>query len=151
MYMPTGLSYDDVLLQPQYSNIRSRSEVSLRTDLGRGVVLDMPILSSPMDTITEDSMAIVMASEGGAGVVHRYNTIEKQSLLVKNAYLANKNVGGAVGVTGDYIERAGALVESGATFICVDVAHGHHILMKEALSELRKFFPHLHILSLIHI
>ena len=56
--MSNALSYDDVLLQPQYSDIRSRSEVSPTTDLGNGLVLDLPILASPMDTISEAPMAV---------------------------------------------------------------------------------------------
>ena len=74
--MQKSLSYDDVLLVPQYSDIRSRTEVSTLTDLGAGLTLGLPIISSPMDTITETSMAFVMGTMGGTGIVHRYNTIE---------------------------------------------------------------------------
>lgn len=148
-----GLSYDDVLLEPQYSDIRSRSEIDISTVLGekyptpQSMSLQMPIISSPMDTITEDSMAIVMGGEGGAGIIHRYNTIEEQVQLVKNCNPFQTIVGAAVGVTGDYIERAVSVVNAGAYFVCVDVAHGHHILMKEALTELRKALAGTHIMA----
>ena len=55
--MKQGLTYDDVLLEPQYSDIKSRKEVSLETDLGKGVKLRVPIIASPMDTVSEASMA----------------------------------------------------------------------------------------------
>ena len=55
--MKKGLTYDDVLLVPQYSDIESRSEVSLTTEFGRGVELGLPIIASPMDTVSEADMA----------------------------------------------------------------------------------------------
>ena len=139
-----ALSYDDVLLIPQYSDIRSRTEVSTTTDLGNGLVLRLPIVASPMDTISESAMAISLGSAGGAAIIHRYNGIEMQSRMVSLAQeVSNQkgrgpiNIGGAVGISGDFIERAKTLLQSGVTFLCVDVAHGHHILMEEALASLR--------------
>ena len=135
-----NLSYDDVLLVPRYSDIRSRSEVSTKTDLGNGLILDLPIIASPMDTISEAAMAASLGNAGGAAIVHRYNGIEMQSRMIQIAIEVantNINIGAAVGISGDFIERALALVESGATFLCVDVAHGHHILMKEAIEKIR--------------
>lgn len=135
------LSYDDVLLVPQYSDIRSRSECDTSVKLGPGVELSIPIISSCMDTVTEGEMAAVMSSLGGLGVIHRYNTLEDQAALVKNAVNltgSTSPIAAAIGVTDDYMERAKAIVDAGASAICVDVAHGHHILVKEALSKLRK-------------
>jgi len=135
------LTYDDVLLVPQYSDIKSRKEVSLSVDLGRGLKLDSPIISSPMDTVTESEMAAVMSIVGGAGIIHRYNSIDEQtSLVTRGKSLAAGPVGAAIGVTGDYLDRASALVAAGASILCVDVAHGHHVLVKEALTELRNLF-----------
>ena len=133
------LSYDDVLLVPQYSDIRSRSEIDISTDLGHGLELQLPIISSPMDTISEAQMANAIGGIGGTAVIHRYNSIEKQTQMV-SAVNQPCVVGAAVGIGGDYLERASALVSSGANFLCVDVAHGHHIMMQEALGELRKLF-----------
>ena len=79
------LSYDDVLLRPQYSDIRSRSEIDISTDLGNDLGLQLPIISSPMDTISEDDMAICLSRHGGCSVIHRYNTIEEQTRLVVRA------------------------------------------------------------------
>ena len=135
--MKKAYTYDDVLLVPQYSDIRSRSEVDISGHLGE-LKLALPIISSPMDTVTEFKMARTMRSEGGVGVIHRYNTILEQCEMVKESGVG---VGAAVGVTGDFVERAQALCGNGASFVCVDVAHGHHILMKEALDKLRHNLP----------
>ena len=135
--MKKGLTYDDVLLVPQYSDIESRSEVSLATELGRGVDLKLPIISSPMDTVSETDMAGTLGDLGGLSIIHRYNSIEEQAGMI--ASLGGEVlVGAAVGIAGDYIDRAIACVEAGARVICIDVAHGHHILMKKAIKKIRK-------------
>ena len=136
---PNGLSYDDVLLVPKYSDIKSRSEITLSVDMGKTLQLDLPLFSSPMDTISEDRMAIAMDKAGGAAIIHRYNSIRQQEELVsKSVSESRNNVGAAIGITGDYLERATAAFNAGATFICVDVAHGHHLMMQKALNRLKK-------------
>jgi IMP dehydrogenase len=74
-----GLTFDDVLLVPQRSAIRSRKEVSTSTSLVSGIRLSIPILSANMDTVTETRMAIAMAQLGGIGILHRFMTIEQQA------------------------------------------------------------------------
>ncbi len=137
-----GLCFDDVLLKPQYSDIRSRKEVNTNVKLSSASTLGIPIVSSPMDTVTESSMAGAMIDCGGLGIIHRYNTIERQSSLVSETLRQSITglVGVAVGVSGDYLDRAISASEAGARVICVDIAHGHHILMKSAIQELRKIF-----------
>ena len=135
--MKKALTYDDVLLVPQYSDIRSRAEVNLKTDFGKGILINMPIISSPMDTVSEADMAYNLGKLGGLSIIHRYNTIEEQSAMVASIS-KDVQVGVAVGIVGDYIERAMSAAFAGAEVICIDVAHGHHILMKEALAALRK-------------
>jgi len=136
------LAYDDVLLVPQYSDIRSRAEIDISSRLDENLALQVPIISAPMDTISEVDMAIAMANQGAAAVIHRYNTVEEQATMIASIGEALKDekyqlVGGAVGISGDFLKRATILRRAGAKFICVDVAHGHHILMKEALHTLR--------------
>ena len=141
MRMKEALTYDDVLLVPQYSDIKSRSEVHLTSALDASLLLNLPIISSPMDTVTESEMAFTMDRVGGLGIIHRYNSIEEQAGLVAEVINAGAtNVGGAIGVSGDYFERAQTLVENGASVLCVDVAHGHHVLMKDVLGILKKSF-----------
>jgi len=138
--MRQAYSFDDVLLVPKYSNIRSRSEVDLSSNLGK-YKLDLPVISSPMDTISEASMVTSMYKSGGLGIIHRYNSIEDQSKEVYLAYASGaKNVGAAIGMTGDFLDRATAAVDCGANILCVDVAHGHHIVMEECVASLVERF-----------
>jgi IMP dehydrogenase len=136
-----SLSYNDVLLVPQYSDIKSRKEVDISSQLGQ-LALDLPIIASPMDTISEGPMASAMSELGGLSIVHRYNTPEQQAEIVKNvtSTIPPATVGGAIGTSGDYLERASVLIKAGARVLCVDVAHGHHVLMKTALRSLRVTF-----------
>ena len=149
--IPATVCFDDVLLKPGYSKIESRSEVSLISQLGSHE-LELPLISSPMDTVTESSMTAAMFLCGGLGIIHRYNTIDEQQKHIEEAWEAMADeflgspddfdplIGAAVGVSGDYLERASACVASGATILCVDVAHGHHVLVKKALKKLKKKF-----------
>jgi IMP dehydrogenase len=73
-----GLTFDDVLLIPKRSPIISRSQTQLKTRLSRNITLNIPLVSANMDTVTESSMAIALAREGGIGVIHRFMTIEDQ-------------------------------------------------------------------------
>ncbi len=82
MDIPLGLTYDDVLLQPGESEILP-SMADLRTRLTRDIALNIPVLSSAMDTVTEADMAIVMAQLGGIGVLHRNLTVEEQCAAVR--------------------------------------------------------------------
>ena len=133
-----GVAYNDVLLVPQYSDIRSRTEVSIASRLGPWE-FRLPIIASPMDTVTASPMAAAMDSCGGFGIVHRYDSIDIQCHHIE-CLPAETIVGAAIGTSGDYLERATALYDAGARILCVDVAHGHHVLVKEALRKLRQVF-----------
>ena len=74
----TGITFDDVLLVPRYSSVVP-AEVDVSTYLTRGIRLNIPIVSSPMDTVTESEMAIALAQEGGLGVIHKNLSIERQA------------------------------------------------------------------------
>jgi IMP dehydrogenase len=143
------VSFDDVLLVPQYSDIESRSQVSVESSLSDKISLKLPVISSPMDTVTEQQMATTMYKNGGLGVVHRYNTVQEQATIVYEAYSEGAmNIAVAVGMSGDYMERAIASVDAGANVICVDVAHGHHSVMEKCLKSLKdKFADDIHIMA----
>lgn len=79
-----SLTYDDIILEPRYSNIKTRNDVSLRTKLIGDIYLNLPIISANMDTITEDRMAITMALNGGVGIIHRYCSIDDQVSMVNS-------------------------------------------------------------------
>ncbi len=144
--MQKGLTYDDVLLVPQYSDIKSRSEVSLTTEFGRGVELGLPIIASPMDTVSEADMAGSLGELGGISIVHRYNSIEEQSAMIASLG-ENTLVGAAVGVSGDFADRAISAVAAGAKVICIDVAHGHHELSLFVVKTLRHMFDDVFIIA----
>jgi IMP dehydrogenase len=145
-----ALTYDDVLLVPQHSNIESRKEVNIGNwlDESRGLWFNLPVIASPMDTVCGTEMAIEIGRMGGLGIVHRYNTIDKQCEMANQIVeqVGSEKFGCAIGITGDYLERATALVESNVKILCLDVAHGDHILVKKALITLREKLgngPHL--------
>jgi len=138
--MKKTVSFEDVLLVPQYSEIMSRKEIDLSVDLTKEIKLKIPIVSSPMDTVTENEMAAAMAGRGGLGIIHRYNSPQEQQRIVENSLRDGFYVAAAVGVTGDYLERARLLIGSGVNILCLDIAHGHHALMRHALGVLRKTF-----------
>ena len=138
--MKQAYSFDDVLLIPKYSDIKSRSEVNLSSDLGK-YKFNLPIISSPMDTVTGPAMAAAMYKLGGLGIIHRYNSIKAQAKDVYSAYGSGaKNVGAAIGMTDDYLQRAMAVVDCGANILCIDVAHGHHAAMEECIISLIEKF-----------
>jgi len=275
-----SLTFGDVLLRPRYSDIRSRARISLRSRLIGDIYLNLPMLSSNMDTVTEHKMAIAMALNGGAGVLHRYMTPDQQvdevlkvkrftnfivlnphtvrndttitqllddiipttgyscfpvldqnnklvGMVTKHQYqllqkgalgnrmvsdfmvprdklivvydpkiplddaikvmqdtgvnklliitkeeelvglitskdivlrrtlvnaTVDKNfqlvVGAALGVKADdYLERTEKLIKAGVDFVVMDVAHGHHVLVKDAISDLKKRYPSLLIMA----
>lgn len=165
--MNTALTYDDIQLIPGYSEIESRKNIDLTTQFTTNYSLRVPLIASPMDTVCDSEMAIAMAELGGVGIIHRFMTIEEQAREVKNVQLqidalvvytlgehitsrggiAGKwgdttvPVAAAIGANGDYLERAQELVKNGANVILIDVAHGYHKFVKDALSNLKKNLP----------
>ena len=80
--IPLGLTFDDVLLQPLESSVLP-SQADTRTNLTREIPLNIPILSSAMDTVTEADMAIALAQLGGIGVLHRNLSVKEQAAAVR--------------------------------------------------------------------
>ena len=201
--MKTYLTYDDVNIVPKYSELESRDKVDLTTRFTKNTALSIPIVTSPMDTVTELDMAKEMLEWGGVGVIHRFQSIEKQARMMKSLHYewdryftplsGNDNeeertidkewdewwdsVRGwnrsptksdwkdlkerfywadslikseeqwkklprcaAIGVTGDYKERAQELVKNGCNVLLIDIAHGHHVLLKKVIEELKNEF-----------
>ena len=90
--MRTGITFDDVLLIPKKSSVLSRSDVNIESKLTKKISLKVPIISSNMDTVTESDMAISMARAGGAGIIHRFNSINDQVELVKSVKRAENKI-----------------------------------------------------------
>jgi IMP dehydrogenase len=135
-----GLTYDDVLLLPDASNVVP-SEVSTKTQLTRNIWIDIPLISSAMDTVTESQMAIAMAKSGGIGIIHRNLSITDQVTHVKMVKNIGLIVGAAVGVGDDGFSRAQALIEAGVDVVVVDTAHGHHRAVLDSIERIKKSYP----------
>lgn len=135
--MQEMLTFDDVLLVPNYNDIPSRKDVNTAVCLWIGeLCLKIPIISSNMDTITEHKMANVMESLGGWSILHRFMSIEQNVEEFNKCKTAGVSVG--VGIDGQ--NRAAALYEAGARFFCVDVAHGHSKAVGQMIKNLRSNF-----------
>ncbi|MDR3190625.1 MAG: IMP dehydrogenase [Lactobacillaceae bacterium] len=157
-----GLTFDDVLMVPAQSDVIPNT-VSLATELTPTLKLNIPILSSAMDTVTESRLAIRLAQLGGLGVVHKNMLIEQQAAEVKKVKEAPVDLGlnpaaavdaqgrlivaGAVGVTNDTIDRVRAMVEAGVDAIVLDSAHGHSNGVLRKVTEVREAFPDLNIIA----
>ena len=86
-----GLTYDDVLLVPAFSEVLPR-EVSIATKFTKNITLNVPIVSAAMDTVTESAMAIAMAREGGIGVLHKNMSIKEQANKVRKVKRAESGM-----------------------------------------------------------
>ena len=118
-----ALTFDDVLLLPKYSNVLP-AQTDICLQLTNKIKLEVPFLSSAMDTVTESKMAIAIAKQGGMGIIHRNLSIKDQSKEVKKE---NKNlfVGAAIGTNQEDLDRAKSLIFNGVDLIVIDTAHGH--------------------------
>ena len=130
-----GLTFEDVLLVPQESNI-SPADVSLETQLTKNIRLRLPLLSAAMDTVTENAMAIALGKEGGIGVLHRNCTTEKQAAMVRKVKREHVLVGAAIGPHD--ILRAKALHKAGADVLFIDCAHAHKPSILKDAKKIKK-------------
>lgn len=144
--MKEALSFDDVLIVPKFSSIKSRGEVDTSNYLDIHLRYDLPLISSPMDTVTECTMASTVSRAGGFGIIHRYNSIEQQVDILSRV---EGTRAAAIGMTGDYLERATHLYNvCDIDILCVDVAHGHHSMMETCLKTLKdRFAEDVHIMA----
>lgn len=135
-----GLTFDDVLLVPKHSDIKSRSDIDTSCDLGKGVFLKIPIIPANMKSIIEVDMAKAVAGCGGLAILHRFMTIDEQVTMFCEAK-AHGHVGVAIGVKDDDHERLSKLVSAGCRIVCIDVAHGDSILCVDMISYVHKHYP----------
>jgi IMP dehydrogenase len=137
--MKTYLTYDDVLLLPNYSEV-TPSKTDTRTKFTNNIALQIPIVASPMDTVTEKEMAVSIGKLGGFGIIHRNLSIEQQADQLAWVLKQQVDCGAAVGEGPDLQERVKALVKAGAKEICVDSAHGHTQHVGEATAWVKNNF-----------
>ena len=110
MNIRDGLTFDDVLLVPRHSDATTR-DIPLKVDLGKGVVLDSPIVSANMKNVTGEKMAREIGEFGGLALLHRFASLEEQIQMLKNAasWTGYGSVGCSVGVKEEDYGNVGAL------------------------------------------
>jgi IMP dehydrogenase len=143
-----GLTFDDVLLMPKKSELRSRRDPSLKSKLTKTKFLETPIISANMDTVTEAKMAIAMNNLGGLGIIHRFMNVEQQVehiRLVKDS--GAQIISASIGVNTDFKERTAALVGAGVNVMTIDIAHGHSVQMMETLKWLKDTYSDLEVIA----
>lgn len=131
-----ALTFDDVLLKPRFSGFL-RSEIDLSARLTPRIRLQTPLISAPMDTVTESELAVALARAGGLGIIHRNLTVEDQVAEVRKVKAQGLLVGAAVGSSPGFEKRVTALVEAGADVLVVDSAHGHSAKVIAALGYIK--------------
>tara|TARA_R110002126_G_C10490983_1_gene504837 strand:- start:70245 stop:71255 length:1011 start_codon:yes stop_codon:yes gene_type:complete len=126
---------------PQHSKISSRQDVNIGTTIGK-LQLNLPILSSNMDTVTEDAMAMEMAAQGGAGVLHRFASFEDQCSWLQNmrsSQVRPRIISVGLDVSVKSLGELGIMLgEYDVDAICVDVAHGDHSRALDAITQIRR-------------
>ena len=137
---PQGLTYDDILLIPGYTDF-SRDDITLKTKISKNIEISIPFVSAPMDTVTEAGLAIALGKMGGIGIIHRNLSVTNQASEVSKVKKSNLKVGAAIGVSEGYKERLEALVKNGADVIVLDSAHGWTNKFIEVLKFIKKTYP----------
>src|SRR3989344_1768381 len=135
-----ALSYNDVLLVPQYSKLDSRSEVDLSTQIAPDIRLAIPLISVNMDTVTGVEMAVVMYKMGALGFMPRFDSVEIQAQKVAKVSEKGAKTVACIGIRDGSLERAEMLLKAGAMALTIDIAHAHTSSTLEMVSKLKNRF-----------
>lgn len=135
-----GITFDDVLLLPGYTDFK-RADADLTVMIHPGITLTLPVISSPMDSVTEEPMARALAAAGGLGIIHRNLSVGDQAGMVANVRKDKLVVGAAVGAGSDFEERVSALVTAGASLLVVDSGHGNTKFVIDSVRSIKKNYP----------
>jgi len=130
-----AITYDDILMVPSYNHWESRRvvDISMRCKTGK-LSLELPLLTTNMDTITGSAMANYIGAKGGIGVLHRYLSIQDNVSMFKECRYP---VFVSIGCSQEDLERTEALRDAGANLYCVDVAHAHAKYVGRTLKQIR--------------
>lgn len=142
-----AISFDDILLLPQYSEINSRSDIDLCTHITPKVKLDLPLISINMDCVTSIDMALAMSNLGAISFYPRFDTIANQVKAVKQILAQKARVIPAVGIKPAEKDRVKALYDIGIRTITIDVAHAHLKLCLDFVKSCKKEYRDLEIIA----
>lgn len=143
-----GLTFDDVLLVPQYSDVRSRSNVDVSVMI-KDLKFSHPIIPANMQTVTGEKMIEVASSNGGLSILHRFMPFEEQLEIIQRLKSKYKNdciaygqnildfVGVSLGVTDQYREHVYRFLSLGVNIFCIDIAHGDSVHCVEMIKWIR--------------
>jgi IMP dehydrogenase len=139
--MLEGLSYDDVLLAPQQGVLEKRKDAILWSYATDDVEIAIPIISAPMPSVTEKKMAFAMLLAGGQAVVHRFQPLEdriEQAFHEDRGEIRTAFI--AIGLK-DGMNAIEELRSVGMSYLCLDVAHGHHSQIGKFVQEIKDWWP----------
>lgn len=144
-----GLTFDDVLLVPQFSKVKSRKDIDISVKLSKGLKFSNPVIPANMKTVTGKEMAKRIADESGLAILHRFMTLEEQLDIVNEFVLMSRDgtpyypyhVGVSVGVKEEDFENVKALHQLGAEIFCIDVAHGDSVQCVAMTEHISKTYP----------
>ena len=141
-----ALTFDDVLLKPQYSEVVP-TEVDTASLFTPKIRLKIPVSSSAMDTVTESAMAIALGKTGGIGVIHKHSDIKAQAVAVEAVKAQKLAAAAAVGVGADSKDRIAALVKAGVDVLVVDTAHGHSKRVIDTVKAIKKEYKKIEVVA----
>ena len=148
--MKESLCFDDILLVPQHSSVKSRHDVRLTMSIGYGakeISLYTPVIASPMDTVCDVEMCKAMSDRGGLGILHRYMSYEEQVAKSQDLIEDKYNFGVAVASNNGFLSQADSLYKIGVRIFLVDTANGHSDNAINAVKELSLALPDAHIMA----
>lgn len=145
--IPLSLSYDDVLLIPQYSEVRSRSDVNLSAKITSKLTLKIPLISANMSDVTGVEMAIAIALLGGLGVIPRFMPAEIEADMISKVKKEKLLVGAAIGIRNGMFSRTETLLNAGCDIFFLDVAHGHMLTVIEAVKNFKNKFQNVDLVA----
>lgn len=142
-----ALDFDDVLLVPQKSFVKSRNDVSLATQITPTIKLDFPLISTLMDTITGVDMALTMSHYGSTSLFPRFKLAKDQVKDIKKILSQNQHTIPAIGIKPAEWDRLKLLVDIGIRTVIIDVAHAHQKTCIDFIKKTKKEYKHLEIIA----
>lgn len=142
--LPLGLTFDDVLLLPGFADFK-RENIDLSANFTKKIKLSIPLVSAPMDTVTDSNLAIALGKLGGIGVIHRNLSIEEQVKEVIKVKKQKLIAAAAVGAGSQ--NRVYSLIKAGVDAIVVDSAHGFSKSVIETVSYIKKTYPKIEVIA----